>query len=57
MEREHRVYQILIVEDEARAAKSLETLVRRYGGTLKLGVDGDIFYVNALLPLPEGQEG
>ena len=31
MEREHRVYQILIVEDEARAAKSLEALVRRYG--------------------------
>lgn len=37
--------------------RSMRTIVERYGGTLKLGVDGDIFYVNALLPLPEGQEG
>lgn len=36
--------------------RSMRLIAERYGGALKLGVENGVFYVNALLPLPEGRE-
>lgn len=36
--------------------RSMRLIAERYGGALKLGAENGVFYVNALLPLPEGRE-
>lgn len=34
--------------------RSMRNIVERYGGTLDMSTKGDVFYLNAIIPVPEG---